>query len=114
MAEAPSRVIAEATDYASLVEAFRVRAAQLNITRLEADEAAGLPSGYTSKLLAHPPMRIFGRISLGSLLGALALKLVVVEDAGQLQKIEKRIAHKQPRAGQSLGPRARAATAVGV
>jgi hypothetical protein len=48
----------------------------------------GLPDGYCNKLLADPPAKNIGITSLGKLLKGLALKLNVVEDAEQLQKIE--------------------------
>ena len=108
MTDTPSRVLAEATDYASLLDAFRARAAELGITRLENDQIGGLTSGHASKLLAPTPIKNVGSVSLGPLLGALALKLVVVEDEAMLARITGRIRHTGPHAGQPRGPRRQA------
>jgi hypothetical protein len=52
------------------------------------------------------PLKAFGRVTLGPLLGALALKLVVVEDEAMLARVVRRTQHKRPNAGQSRGPAA--------
>jgi hypothetical protein len=101
------RILATATDYASLMEAFRERTAELGITRLEVDEIAGIPSGYAGKLLGSEPIKHVGAKSLGPLLGALALKLVVVEDTEMLPRILRRLLHRSSRAGR---PHRRSAT----
>ncbi len=107
MTDTPSRVLAEAADYVSLLDAFRARAAELGITRLEIDEIGGLTSGRASKLLAPIPIKGFGRTSLGPLLGALALKLVVVEDPAMLPRVVWQLGHKRATAGRSFGPQRR-------
>lgn len=58
------------------------------------DEISGLQSGYSAKLLAPIPMRNLGRVSLGALLGALALKMIVVKDKEAQAKIEGRLHRK--------------------
>jgi hypothetical protein len=73
--------------YKGLVEACRARAYQageLGISRLEIDRIAGLPAGYSGRLLgncdaAKEPRRMFP-ISLESVLGALGLKIILIED----------------------------------
>lgn len=110
MTDTPSRILAEATDYTSLLDAFRARAAELGIARLEIDEIGGLASGYAAKLLGPNPIKTFGRISLGPLLGALALKIVIVEDTDMLPRVAGRISHRNPNAGQRRRPRTRAIT----
>ncbi len=69
------RVLAVATDYASLLDIFRARAAELGITRTEIDEIGGLASGHAGKLLAPRPTKGLGMRSLCLMLGALALRL---------------------------------------
>lgn len=97
------RQIAIVTDYDGLVAACRARADALNISRDTIDEVAGLPKGYTSKALMIEPFggksatggrlssRNLGRVSLGPMLGALGIALVVVEDAEALAKVSGRM-----------------------
>src|SRR5258705_9916877 len=74
-------------DYDQLLAALRARAAELEVTHEVLSEASGLCSGYVSKLLCDPPIRHFGRVSLGCFLGAVGLKLAVLEDAEALARI---------------------------
>lgn len=90
------------TDYDGLVAACRARADQLNISRDTIDEVAGLPKGYTSKALMAEPFggksatggrlssRNLGRVSLGPMLGALGIALVVVEDPEAMARTVRR------------------------
>jgi hypothetical protein len=84
-------VLAEATNYDELVAAFRSRIAALGTTMETLDEVAGLPLRYSSKLLAPFPIKGFGRISLGPILGALGVKICLVEDAEMLARIKHRL-----------------------
>jgi hypothetical protein len=94
------RQLAIARDYTSLIDALRARIVALDTTTIAIDELAGLPTGYTSKLMAHMPMRSLGRVSLGPLLGALGLKLAVLEDSGAIATT-KRLATRKAGALQS-------------
>lgn len=85
------KILAECREYSELIDALRARVRELNTTNEGVDEIAGLPARYTVKLFAPMAMRSLGRISLGPLLGALGLKLHVVEDAEALARIKKRI-----------------------
>src|SRR5258705_428025 len=58
---------------------------------LRRDDVAGLPLRYTMKLLAPVPVKGIGRTSLGPLLGALGLKLVVAVDHEVLARIRPRL-----------------------
>jgi hypothetical protein len=89
---APDRVIGTAHSYDELIDAFRKRCDEFGATRESIDHLAGLPAGYCSKVFAHKPVKGFGRVSLGPLLGALGLKLVIVEDAEALAKVKLRLA----------------------
>ena len=81
-----------------------MRAAELGIARLKIHDIRGLASRHVSKILYPTPIEISGRVSLG----ALALKLVVDEDAEMLPKISGRIARRKPATvGRSTGPRRR-------
>jgi hypothetical protein len=79
--------------YAGLIDAMRARAEELKIAVSSADFAAvsGLPSYYGNKLLAANPVRRIGAISLGPLLGALGLRLVVQEDPLAVQRFTSRL-----------------------
>jgi hypothetical protein len=70
--------------YRGLVETCRARAEELALSRHELDRLAGLPQGYCGKLLgnadtAKAPKRMWP-IALESVLGALGLKIIVIED----------------------------------
>jgi hypothetical protein len=67
-------------DYAELLEVCRDRSHDLEISRLELDRIAGLSDGHSGKLLAENPLKKFGIASLGDILGAFGLILMVVED----------------------------------
>jgi hypothetical protein len=75
-----SAPIAEVRDYDSLLQVMRTRADQLNVSRETLDYVSGLPSGYTAKVLSPDGPKRIGMVSLGALLGALAMKLVAVPD----------------------------------
>src|SRR3981081_2438331 len=70
--------------YKGLVETCRQRADELAISRLELDRLAGLPSGYSSKLLgkdgAGKKQKRMWPIGLEAMLGTLGLKVLLLED----------------------------------
>jgi hypothetical protein len=70
---------------------FRQRVAHFNISLETLDAVAGLPTRYSSKLLSPEPRRHFGAISFELLLGALALKLVALEDTEALARVQRRL-----------------------
>jgi hypothetical protein len=59
---------------------LRTRIEAMQITRLQLDELAGLPGGYSSKLFSPKPLKKLGRLSLPLILGALNIKLFAVVD----------------------------------
>jgi hypothetical protein len=91
------RELAEVSDYAGLHAAIRQRMHELDISRETLNAIGGLPVGYAGKLLAPLPGRILGPISLGAVLGALALKLVVVEDTAALERLQPRLTPRKRR-----------------
>jgi hypothetical protein len=103
------------SDYTEFVEAIRDRADELGMTRLELDHQAGIQSGYSGKLLSRNHIKGFGKLSLGPVLGALGLRLVLMEDTAQTQKIRARMTLREravraqthgeePRLAKSAGP----------
>jgi hypothetical protein len=83
-------------DYQGLIGALRVRAEALDVAGLVLDEISGLPTGYVNKLLAPIPMKYLGRISMGLLLGALGCKLVLIEDADAMARVQSRLTKRSP------------------
>ena len=73
-------MLATVRNYDDLVAAIRARRDELEVTHETIDTVSGVASGYASKLLADPPIKRRGMISLSAVLGALGLMLVVVED----------------------------------
>jgi hypothetical protein len=72
------------SDYQTLVETCRARADELAISRLELDRLAGLPSGYSGKLLgkdgAGKKQKRMWPIGLEAMLGTLGLRILLIED----------------------------------
>jgi hypothetical protein len=66
--------------YPAFIEAIRDRTADLEISRLETDRIAGLPMGYSGKVLSRNPVKRIGLHSLGPLLETLGLIVMIVED----------------------------------
>ena len=73
---------------------LRQRSDDLKISRLTIDEISGLQCGYSAKLLCSQPVRGLGKTSLGPILGAMGLALVVIEDTQQLEKIRTEVVAK--------------------
>lgn len=80
------RRIATVTSYDELIAAFRARADELKVTRETLDSVTGLQTGYSGKLLAPVPMKSLGRVSLGPMLQAMGLAIVLVEDPEALRR----------------------------
>jgi hypothetical protein len=80
------RILATVNDYPGMLAALRARAEELRISRETIDQVAGLPSGYSGKILGIKQVRRLNLISLGPVLGALGIKLVMVEDAAALRE----------------------------
>lgn len=71
------------SDYAGLLEAFRERANELQISREGIDDIAGWADGYASKILAGAGAKrrkVIGPLSLEPMLVTLGLKLILIED----------------------------------
>ena len=97
---------AEVRDYSELIFALKQRMHELGVTMETLDDIAGLPTRYASKLFAPRAMKTLGKISLGPLIGALGLKLIVTEDAEQLALVRSRLTKRRsaPAATPSMTP----------
>lgn len=71
------------------MEALRTRKLTLGLSDLVVDDLGNLARGHTGKLLGPSRVKSLGRLSLGALLGTLALRLIVVEDPEQVAVMEK-------------------------
>lgn len=83
--------IAETTTISNpreLRNALRAIIKTSGMSRRKLDEVAGLPAGYTDKLLCEPPVRNIGPTSLFPLLWALSQRILFVPDLASKQKIE--------------------------
>lgn len=83
-----------ARNYQELHALIRARVGSLGVTFETVDAIAGLPSRYATKLLSPVPMKAIGKISLGPLLGALGLKLIVAVDDEALARITGRLVQR--------------------
>ena len=82
--------LAECVDYDGLRKAINAVRELRNISFEQLDDLSGLPDRYSAKLFGPRPLRRIGMKSLGDLLGALGIKLHLVEDLEALAKVEKR------------------------
>jgi len=86
----------ETTAIAAVRSADDLRALfRQRITFETADTIAGLPAGYTAKLLGPEPMRRFGPVALEALMGATGIMLIAVEDPDALARVKKRFVHRR-------------------
>jgi hypothetical protein len=89
--------LAIVTDYRDLVFALRQRIVELGTHITAVGEVAGLPSGYTAKVLSLGQARpALGRISMGPILETLGLKLALVADEDALAKVRHRLPQRGP------------------
>lgn len=68
------------SDYEALVEAFRDRVEDLDTTHKQIDFAGNMLGGYSSKILSNPPIKTLGKVSMGKMLKATGMMLVLVID----------------------------------
>lgn len=84
------QVIGEARCYVELVRLLETIRHSLGVPYSVLDSVAGLPGGYSQKTLQRTPHKHLGLTSLGSLLGAMGIKLIAVIDDEQRAKNAKR------------------------
>lgn len=73
--------------YADLHAIMRARAVDIELSRENIDDIAGLQDGYASKVLAPSPSKKLGPATFTILLPALCIKLVAVSDEEALAKM---------------------------
>jgi len=79
-----------ARSYQDLQAVLRAVAELRRLSREQIDELAGLPRGYASKVLAELPSRSLGPDTLGPMVGALGVQLLVVDDPDALARYTER------------------------
>jgi hypothetical protein len=75
---------------AHIVEAYRQRIRELNITYATVDAISGLPDGYTAKLMSPKPMKGLGEKAIEGLNGALGMAFVQAVDSEQVERVKGR------------------------
>jgi hypothetical protein len=83
------------TDYEALREGFIDRAEDLNVTRLALDEAGGFTGGHSAKILCTPPIKDLGKVSLGKMLKATGMALVLVIDDERFAPVKATMAKRK-------------------
>ncbi|EIG63476.1 hypothetical protein [Bradyrhizobium sp. WSM1253] len=76
-----------------LLQVVRDRRDELDLSHDTLDGITGLQGGYVSKLLADPPVRGFGEMSLQAVLDALGLRIgfaVIMEDPDRVERVRAR------------------------
>jgi hypothetical protein len=75
-------ILAEIRSYGEPIDALRVRRHELDVSFSTLDQTSVLHLGYSSKVLAPGPVKPkhLGPVSLTAILGALGVKLALIED----------------------------------
>jgi hypothetical protein len=95
------RQLATLRTYDDLVQVIRARRDELNVPHEIIDDVAGLPGGYTSKLLTPRPIKLIGPISW-HVFEALGISLVAIENAAALARSRRSHKWRNRRQGQML------------
>jgi hypothetical protein len=96
--KSPPRVLTEINTLEGLRLALRDRREALNVSFEAVDTIAGLTPGHASKLLSPTPIKKLGDTSLPLLLGALGLKLILIEDTAAFERVRTRLVPRQTNA----------------
>jgi len=82
------------SEYDDLRAIARARMAELQISFETLDAVSGVCAGYSAKILGPNACKRFGPVSLPAILGALGLKLLVIEDLDQLDRVRSRLVRR--------------------
>lgn len=94
-ATAERRIYSIIEDSNAFHAAMRRRVSELNISHLRLDEIAGLPAGYSGKLLGPAQVKNFGPMSFIVMPKSLGLCLALVEDPNALARVKDRYIPRQ-------------------
>jgi hypothetical protein len=95
------RVIGEVRSYDQFTQVLRAWVTA-NTTYECINDIAGFPGNYLSKMISATPVRSFSRMSLGSTLAAMGLKLLVAVDVEQLDKMRPRFTPRKKNASDAM------------
>jgi hypothetical protein len=95
MSAAPYELYRIVTDYEALQEGFIDRVEDLNVPRGEVDAAGGFTPGHASKLLCSPPIKLLGRESLGKMLKATGMALILAIDDQRFAPIKAQLVKRR-------------------
>jgi len=84
-------------DYEALLEGFTDRIEDLNVSRITIDEAGEFTPGHSSKILCNPPMKMLGMRTLGKMLKATGMALVLVVDDERFAPIKAQMSKRRRR-----------------
>jgi hypothetical protein len=96
------RIIGEVRSYSQFAQILRAWVAANDTTYETIGAIAGLPDRYLAKMIAATPVRSFSRMSLGSTLAAMGLKLLVAVDVEQLDKMRPRFTPRKKNASDAM------------
>ncbi|RTL87985.1 MAG: hypothetical protein EKK29_05220 [Hyphomicrobiales bacterium] len=91
------KIVGAANDLSQIAGLLDVRRRSLGLTCLALDDAAGLSSGYSTKLFAKGYNKNFGNMSLSSMLGALGGLIFLVCDDDLIPPITNHYRSSTPR-----------------
>ncbi len=94
-ATAGERRIAVVSSYDALIEAIRARKAELGLSDATVDSISGLALGHTGKLLGPAQVKTLGKVSMGLMLQALGLVLIVAEDPEQTERMRAQYVQRE-------------------
>jgi hypothetical protein len=86
----PPKWIGEASSHDELVAVLRERQIALGLSNETLDHIALMTSGHSDKILGPSRQRGLSQLSLDALMGALAVKLIIAEDAEQAARMRSR------------------------
>jgi hypothetical protein len=82
------RVFASIGSIDDIHVALRERFEALDLSRAAIDAAVGLADGHAAKLLAMPPIKRFGDLTLFPTLEAAGLRLALIEDPAAMERVK--------------------------
>lgn len=98
------QIVARIATYPELRDALRARRQELGLTQLELDYLSGVQDGWTGK--AECSAKRWGQMSLACALGALGLRVVLVEDESGIPRQTAEMAAMSRRRPAKLPPAA--------
>ena len=101
-------VLAEARGYVDIVMALRAQAERLGVPQLEIDAEAGVADGLSGHCLIG--RKKLGPQSMGLIIQALGVKLLIVEDETAVPRIKRLLRRRRLRAPRPVTAQAVAAT----